>query len=121
PKRRGGAEEVFLPLSASGRGRGGGVLSATPKRPTVPDVPAARPVLGLSQRGRGTAGEGLAPRRRAARRADQRGPAAPVARVVRPGGEEQEPDRPVRASPLPPADGQVPVGRHYRGGRRGDD
>src|SRR5262249_51577475 len=25
PRRRGGAEEVFLPLSASGRGRGGGV------------------------------------------------------------------------------------------------
>src|SRR5262249_60062664 len=30
PKRRGGAELVFLPLSASGRGRGGGVVSTGP-------------------------------------------------------------------------------------------
>src|SRR5205823_5651778 len=31
PKRRGGADTAFLPLSASGRGRGGGVLSASSK------------------------------------------------------------------------------------------
>src|SRR4051794_41525370 len=31
PRRRGGADPVFLPLSASGRGTGGGVLPDSPK------------------------------------------------------------------------------------------